>query len=322
MKYKIVRDAMSLPGEILLTPDEYARIRLAKRQLIVFLGIEEKFDLLLENYAEYERCLYELAFHRLLYRDLDWVSAQGDRQLVNRRLSNLLSAARLYLDQIGHDLAILYDADVEVVTAVKDESKKQYDTKLGYRVMEALRNYAQHRSLPVHGLSYPARVEEPLTAQAKTRYGVVPFLNTVELEQDESIKQRIIDELRKKSPQIPLTPLVREYVEGLGAVHEMFRTQTKTDVESADDAIAMVEQRARNAFSENALFGLAVVAENEENEGVWTEVDHIFDDLVKRRRILSTKNGLLNKLSLRGSIAELGRRKSPSSGRALLLIRH
>jgi hypothetical protein len=65
MKYKIARDAMSLAGEILLTPAEYASIRLAKRQLIVFLGIEEKFDLLLENYAEYERCLFE-AVSRLM----------------------------------------------------------------------------------------------------------------------------------------------------------------------------------------------------------------------------------------------------------------
>jgi len=68
---------------------------LAKHQLIVFLGIEEKLDLLLENYAEYERCLFDLAFHRLLFQDLDWISAQGDRQLMNRRLANLLSAARL-----------------------------------------------------------------------------------------------------------------------------------------------------------------------------------------------------------------------------------
>ena len=299
MKYKIARDAMSLAGEILLTPAEYASIRLAKRQLIVFLGIEEKFDLLLENYAEYERCLFDLAFHRLLYRDLDWISAQGDRQLVNRRLANLLSAARLYLDQVSHDLTKLYDPDVEIVTAVKDECKQQYDTKLGYRVMEALRNYAQHRSLPVHDLYYPARVEEPQTAESKWRYGVVPLLHTVRLDADGGFKQNILDELKKRPPKVSLTPMVREYVEGLGAVHDVFRSQTKTHVESADETIAMVEQRARNAFGENPLLGLAVVAEDEENEGVWTEVDHIFSDLTQRRRILAGKNGLLKNLSRR-----------------------
>jgi hypothetical protein len=159
--------------------------------------------------------------------------------------------------------------------------------------MEALRNYAQHRSLPVHELYYPLRVEEPQTAKAQWRYGIVPLLDIVRLDVDGGFKQNILDELKKGHPKVPLTPLVREYVEGLGAVHDVFRSQTKAHVASADETIARVEQRAWNAFGENPIVSLAVVAEDEENEGVWTEVDHIFSDLIQRRRILVGKNGLL-----------------------------
>jgi hypothetical protein len=299
MKYSISRDVLSLSGEIPLTPEEYATIRKAKRQQIVFLGIEETFDLVLENYAEYERDLYDVAFHHLLYRDLDWIVLQGHRALVNRRLLNLLSAARLYLDQISHDLTTLYDHGSAVAVAVDDARTQQYETKLGYRAMEELRNYVQHRNLPIHGLRYPAQVEEPLTASSKIRYGIVPFLNTAHLEEDKKIKRRIVNELKKRGTNVPVTPLVREYVEGLGAVHEVVRSQTKANVERADETIASVQERAQNLFGEDFRVGLAVVAEDEDNEGVWTEVEHIFDELSKRRRMLYVKNGLLKNLPLR-----------------------
>ena len=78
MKYKIVRAATSLPGSVDLSPEEYEALKRAKKGLVRIVEIEEKFDLLLENYAEYERSLLELTLHYVLYRDLDWTSFRVD----------------------------------------------------------------------------------------------------------------------------------------------------------------------------------------------------------------------------------------------------
>lgn len=304
MKYKIARAAMSLPGSIDLTPEEYATIRQAKRRLVLVLGIEEKFDLVLENYAEYERSLLELTLHQMLYRDLDWSSFRTDIQLVNRRLANLLSAARLYLDQSGHDLVAMYGSDSEVANGVRVERNCQYDTKLGYRVMEAVRNCAQHRSLPVHRMSYPSRVEQPGVPQSKLRFGIIPSLDTARLDEDGEIKPRILDELKQRGTYVPLTPLVREYVDGLGRVQETLRAKTTVDVARWEAVLTRVEERAKEAL-EGSLHALSVVAEDD--EGIWREIDHIFTDLCERRRALSRKNGGLDRLSQRyvsGSVDE------------------
>lgn len=285
---------MSSPGFVELTQAEYESIRHAKRCQLIVLGIEDKFDLLLANYAEYEQALLELTLHQMVYRNLDWSSFQTDLQLVNRRLANLLSAARLYLDQASHDLGGLQGPESDIGAALDEERSRQYEGKIGFRAMEAARNYAQHRSLPVHQLSYPKRVEEPGVPSSKISFGAVPSLDTAQLEVDGGFKASVLAELKERGQHVPITPLVREYVEGLGEVQERLRTISDPHVDVWEDTLRRVKERAREAFPDH-LIGLAVVAEQE--EGIWPEIDHIFSDPWDRRKELRRKNALLKNLA-------------------------
>ena len=119
------------------------------------VGIEEKFDLLVENYFDYERELLELALRQSLSRDWTWQSMNLDRLAITEGAANLLSAARLYVDHLEHDLNEALGPDHEVARNAHGPSSARYDASLSYRAMEALRNVAQHHSFPVHTLSYP-----------------------------------------------------------------------------------------------------------------------------------------------------------------------
>ena len=138
------------------------------------IGVEQKFDLLLQNYADYERELLNISLHQAVYRDLDWRGIQGDIAIITRRLSNLLSAARLYVDQIAQDLHDAFGSQHQVSNEIKVKLSTEYDARLGYRVMEAVRNMMQHRSLPIHRLSYP-QDSQPGGARFRT----VPTLKLV-----------------------------------------------------------------------------------------------------------------------------------------------
>jgi hypothetical protein len=142
-------------GSAKISEDEFTRTKQAKRSLVVAMSIEGKFDLLLENYAEFERGLLELALHQMIFSDLDWSSMQFDTQKVNRTLTNLLSASRLYIDQLKHEAGALDTSTPSLARVLKDKGSAEYDSKLGYRVMEASRNYTQHRDLPVQQLKLP-----------------------------------------------------------------------------------------------------------------------------------------------------------------------
>ena len=63
MKYALAPAIRHRADPIEITEDEYRAIAAAKDGLITFIGIEQKFDLVLENYAEYERELLGLAVH-------------------------------------------------------------------------------------------------------------------------------------------------------------------------------------------------------------------------------------------------------------------
>lgn len=296
MKYKITIALSGRNPSVEISFDEYSRIKESKHNLFIIVDIEDKLDLLLENYADYERSLLELALQHMLFRVKDWQSGRANIHIVNRRLINLLSAARLYIDQVKHDVGMLYGQNSELVKALNTQLSQEYDAILGYRVMEEIRNYIQHRSLPVHRMSYSSKVERPSEPSRKIRYSVVPSLDTARLEVDGKFKSTIAQELKAKGDSVPLTPLVREYVEALGRVHETLREGSSKDTARWEAVLAEVETKAFNAFNCN-LDHLAVVTEDE--DGSWPEIEHIFNDLWKYRKSLVQKNSILNHLSER-----------------------
>src|SRR3954466_11738182 len=107
MRYGITRRVFGNPIFIDIEEQRFRAVLQAKERLLQVIGFEEKFDLLLENLADLERDLLHLNLNQLLFKDLDWHGFRSDTRLLSRRLSNLLSSARLYIDQTKHELSTL-----------------------------------------------------------------------------------------------------------------------------------------------------------------------------------------------------------------------
>ena len=65
MRYSITRLVLGCQQSVDLTPEKYAEAKKAKEQLLVALSIEEKLNLVLENYAEFEEELQGLTLDSL-----------------------------------------------------------------------------------------------------------------------------------------------------------------------------------------------------------------------------------------------------------------
>jgi hypothetical protein len=278
-----------------ISHEEFTRAKLAKRRIVRSLVIEDKFDLVLANYTDFERELLGLAVHQMIYSDLSWSSAQLDRQVLNRRIVNLLSAGRLYIDHVMHDASILAGEDKSLVERLKRKSSQQYDAKLGYRVMDSLRNYTQHRSLPVHELGYPSSLVPP-DERGNLVYRVVPRIALQALREDDRVKRSVIAELEAIGPDVPLTPLIREYAEGLSVIHGEFRKLTDDDIPSWEATFNWVWDRANNAFGAGRD-SVQIVAINDRGE--YTDAEQIFEDLINHRKDLAKKNQVLTNLARR-----------------------
>src|SRR6478609_5791819 len=103
MRFGITILALGEHPFIEISAEEFSNVKAAKQNLVILLGTEEKYDLVIENYAEFEVELLKLTSHQMIFDGLDWSSFMGNIQLINRRMANLLTEVKLYVDQIKHD---------------------------------------------------------------------------------------------------------------------------------------------------------------------------------------------------------------------------
>ena len=100
MKYTICIWAFGSHPEIEITQARFDEIKQAKNCLFAALSIEEKYELLLSNYLDLEKEYLNITSNYMV-RDLKGYEDFFDiRLLFNRKIVNLLTSAKLYIDQI------------------------------------------------------------------------------------------------------------------------------------------------------------------------------------------------------------------------------
>jgi hypothetical protein len=280
-----------------LTESEYLEIVTAKRRLVILVGIEEKFDLLFANYGEYESTLLNLSLENMLGYSNSYSHFHDARGLVNRRLLNLLSSTRAYVDQVTHDVGELAGASAK--DQAKDHLKTlfsgEYDGHLAYRVLEALRNYVQHRSLAVGSLSFGSKWFEQLTPRARRRHSLQVYLDTDALVGDDYFKSSVLQELRASGKgNVLLTPMVRQYVDCFGHVHRQLRTYVEATAREAENLFRGTHERGVANCGGKPV---GIVVRRESSDGVRLEQHDIFLDLIDRRREFESRNGTSLNLS-------------------------
>lgn len=288
-----------------ISEEEYRRYGAARARQPRALDIEDKLDLLLENYVECEETLLSVALRGSLFRSFDWVKDIGQLHLINRRVTNLLSSAKLYVDQVKHGVSEFFGTESPEYAQVKAFLAAEYGSSLEYRIGEALRNFAQHRGLPVHVLGFPASWENRETAAARLRCGFSAFVLVATLEDEGGFKAKVLEELTKLGVKIiDLTRVMRLYVQGLGAVHERVREMLDATL-SADEAfMAELQGRARNQVGASEEDPVSVVTLGPDDEVV--EERPFVQHFTKRRAELRAKNRNLSSLGLRYVSGESG----------------
>jgi hypothetical protein len=286
VRYEITRHVIGEPRFVEITKDEYELLRSASERLPVILALEEKLDMVLANYAEYEGELLRLAVEQMVWPGGEWPAFRAALYAVNRRILNFLSSSRQYIDQTRHELSELYGKNSAPVTAIKARASAEYDSSLAYRVIEMMRNYVQHRGMPVGKLSFPVRREHD---PERVRFMVMPHLDLSQLRQDPKIKARVLDDL-EASGKTNLSEIIRSYLESIGRIHEEMRRITDPDVQRWEQLFSEASVRARAVVGDD-LTGLAVVVR--ESDGTVSQSAYLLDNVPTGRRALREKNSVL-----------------------------
>lgn len=292
-------------------PTEYQNIITAWRSITAILDVEEEWDSLVQNYIELEMALLQSAMHSMVLNHGSYHEYQDVRLGFARKLSNLLQTCRSYLDHTPHNLHKIEGGSYSDQFAAL--TRTAHARHFGYRFMDALRNYAQHRGLPLHGASFNSSWTGDVREGDKglLQYSVAANVNLSEIRRDKKFSAKVLAEVDELQ-HLDIATLTREYIEGLGGVHEALREVLKEALTgwkaTVRDAIARYA-----AANNRSVLGLCV-AEFDDRDTVKDRTS-IFDDMLLRAEMMMRRNGSLVNLKRRYVTNEIISPKKPDSSK-------
>ena len=282
MKYIVRRLSIGNPGFVEISRKRFNEVKEAREGLFNVLSNEEKFNILCENYYEFEKELLDIRLRNTVFKGADWSALQNEIYLIERRLINFLTSSRLYLDQLRHSVNFVYGTTT--LDSFNKKASEQYDAKLGYRAVEAVRNFVQHRSLIVSALSLQASFSK---ADQVIKGTITPSLNLNRIKKVGGFKAKVLRELAEQGETFNLKPLIREAMEGYGAIHGYVRELSEPRIPTWEKVLSETRKSYTDKLGDGD-FVLGVDAINV--SGKVKESLVIFEDFKKRRKWLYERN--------------------------------
>jgi hypothetical protein len=251
MRYVLRKAVLGKVPEIEITEENYLALRDAREVLANALAIEEKYEILICNYMEFEKQILNDTAYCMVRDNTGYSDFFDVRLAMNVRLVNFLTSARLYIDQLNrHVRGCAPDLKGEIVKAV---FSKEYDGNPEYRFMEALRNHVQHRGLPIHWMSQGGSWTE-IGENGFLEYSMELASQRSFLEEDGEFKQSVLQELDDK---IDLKMYTRCYVESISNIHDAAREMIAEPVSTARELLQDAHNKYKANYNES-LVGLSV----------------------------------------------------------------
>jgi len=258
--------------------EEACRAYLINQRL---LALEEKYHLILGNYAELERSLHDLALDELLFGRKEWDEYVTDIQMVNGRLLNLLSSTKAYLDQVPGHLNDIFGPGCAESAAFEQATNREFDGSFEYRVITAIRNHVQHNDFPIRWVQHTGQWETEEQKKILCRNRATALISTKDLIDNKKNRAKTRTELGDRGEeQLDLKVLVRNYLSSMARLH----FEVRRYVESVANSNAEVVRKLFSTFEEalgRMPKSLHVVAVDESSiDGEWVPV---FTENIDRR---------------------------------------
>ena len=291
MKYILRKTVLENVPEIEISESEYFDLQRARNILSNALEIEEKYEIVISNYLDFEQEILNATTQYMIRQHLDYSDFFEVRLGFNVKLVNLLTAVRLYVDQLNQNVTECLEDKLNTKNAVKKLFSKEYDENQSYRFMEALRNYVQHRGIPVHWTQQSSRWTS-LDDDGFLEYSIELASQRTFLEKDRKMKKAVLAEI---DDNVDLKAATRSYVESISNVHDSAR---KMIADSTDRSRKLIEE-AHRKYSEqfsDSLLGLSACKWDEDKQIVSIPLLLDWDDV---RVSLQERNRKLVNLSKR-----------------------
>lgn len=283
-KYFLKIGAIGQFPELDIDQARFEKLKASKPVLSHALAIEEKYEIVISNFLELEKEAINISVVEMIRDNHEYKDFFDVRMILNIRLVNLLTAVRLYTDQLSSHISACIPFDKELETSIKSLFSTEYDANFEYRFMEALRNFVQHSGIPVHRISTGASWTD--VKDGLLEYSLYFGARKKEFLLDDKFKKSVLNEM---PDEVNLRTTTRVYIEAISKIHNNAREKIKLIVDSArlcfDEAIGDYM-----AAYEKKFVGLHAYAyqgnEKVDEVLILTDWDDVRKKLIKRNGML------------------------------------
>jgi hypothetical protein len=283
-KYILTQNVLGENLQIDISEADFANVGLAYATLQNIISSEEQFDAVARNFFDLESDLLAMTLEFTYVGLGDGMKRMAARRLLNRRLLNLLSAARGYMDHQRHTVKEVFGKADPRSEEAAEMFRVAHSENFGYRLMEELRNACQHRIFPIHVVVFNVQNEREKDALHSS---VEMCVDINELKTDKKFKRQVLDELMTYGEIVDLRAFVRTYVEGIAKAHRYFRDNVDEISSRAGEVLKQNVDKYLNEGKRSSTLGLYAV---QVEESAWVESVPLSTGLLEYGEYLAKQN--------------------------------
>lgn len=172
--------------------------------------LENLFIFIIKNFQDFQKSLEDLDKEsKQNTGNINNYFLQNHQVNIQRTFFNLINSHRLLIDHMKHTLSSYDDKKQDDYDFLSGITSFYYDTFAGYKIIDNLRNYCQHKSLA------------PLELIRNTDGNIKIFINKDALREDKKIKNKIRLELDNDIP-LDFIYLIKEWFDNIQEIYNYY----------------------------------------------------------------------------------------------------
>jgi hypothetical protein len=281
---------------ISISKEQYENFGNARRCLSSIRGLEEKFLVVCESYRDFEIFNFDVNINDLIFNISFGHDMNNYIAGMNRKIMHVLTCTKLYLDSIcRHYKAISGDKDCQFTNKLRNDA---FDKFFEYRVMEAVRNFIQHESLPINSATFGSKKEK---LGAPAIYYAEYKLDTSNLDKNNGFKKEIITEINKQGGILNLKNALRLYFSHICEIHSSIRKKIFDRRANAENRISDAQKMWLDTFSDyrKDLLSVKIGAFSNGKENKNFKSYSVSTQIDEYRRYIEMRTGFIGNMSRR-----------------------
>ena len=264
-----------------IASEEFYRLKTHANIVRHAISLEEKYDIVLGSYVDLERTLLTLSIEHMLQSQSSLVWMSSSRRRINQHFMAFLSLTKTYFDHgRRHAAGVFGKRSVEYEAYLQRE--KNCSDFLPHRIMNQVRNHAQHFDFPVHEIWYGASKLDGGKSSDDNLFAhtITMYLSAKEASLDRDFGA-LLPEIEAAGGKIDLRKCSAEFLDSLSQFHFQTRATLTPMTELALAECRSAIRRFREVGEENQHYAVHAIAFNpeEQRQEVVPMADRFFEYL-------------------------------------------